>query len=191
MVLIHPNVGVPNRTYPQSLWSELVDKFIAEGWSVILIGSNNNFYSHKKAVRIENERVFNVIDKFTMAESAYLMTKASLLVACDSGPVALAAVTDIAICALYSVVPGEFRLPYRHGVPGWNARAINKSCQYYHCASSYSLGASETFDAWCPNNKTYSCMKEYTPSEFFNEIKDFLASVAFYDQCATREKEIS
>lgn len=184
IVLIHPNVGVPNRTWPQQSWAELIEKFIYDGWSVVLIGSNNNFYSHKKAVEIQNSRVFNAIDRFTMAETIYLMTKASLLVACDSGPVALAATTNIAICALYSVVPGKYRLPYRHGSAGWNALAIDRTCHYYHCANMYSLDSSETFDAWCPNNKLYTCMNEYTPADFYREITRFVSSKRFVDQAA-------
>lgn len=184
IVLIHPNVGVPNRTWPQASWAELVEKFIADGWSVVLIGSNSNFYSHKKAVEIENSRVFNAIDKFTMAETVYLMTQASLLVACDSGPVALAAATNIAICALYSVVPGTYRLPYRHGIQGWNALAIDRSCKYKHCASSYTLQSGETFDAWCPNNKRYSCMNGYAADDFYREVTQFLASENFIERHA-------
>lgn len=183
IVLIHANTGVPNRTWPQQYWSQLIDKFLADGWSVILIGSNNNFYSYKKAVGIDNDRIFNAIDMFSMSETTYLMTKASLLVACDSGPVALAAATNIAICALYSVVPGEFRLPYRHGLLGWNALAIDNPCQYYHCANTYSLDSGETFDAWCPNNKTYSCMKSFTADNLYHEITGFLNSKNYVEQC--------
>lgn len=182
IVLIHPNVGVPNRTWPRQSWAELIEKFIHDGWSVVLIGSNNNFYAHKKAVEIHDHRVFNAIDKFTMAETIYLMTKASLLVACDSGPVALAGATNIAICALYSVVPGKYRLPYRHGKAGWNALAIDRTCQYYHCANHYSLDSGETFDAWCPNNKLYSCMNQYKSDDFYREITRFLCSARFIDQ---------
>lgn len=186
IVLIHPNVGVPNRTWPQQSWAEIIDKFIKDGWSVILIGSNNNFYSHKKAVDIENNRIFNAIDKFTMGETVYLMTQSSLLVACDSGPVALAGATDIAICALYSVVPGKYRLPYRHGVQGWNALAINRTCKYVHCASTYTHLSGDTFDAWCPNNKQYSCMNGYTSDEFYREVTQFLASKNYIDcSCPT------
>lgn len=183
IVLIHANVGVPNRTWPQQSWAELVEKLIMDGWSVVLIGSNNNFYSHKKAVGIDNSRVFDAIDKFTMGETVYLMTKASLLVACDSGPVALAAATKIAICALYSVVPGKNRLPYRQGVHGWNALAVDRPCKYHHCANTYSLESGEAFDEWCPNNKTYSCLKDYHPDDFYQEINKFLNSERYIDQC--------
>lgn len=183
VALIHPNVGVPNRTWPQSSWDELVEHFLQDGWSVVLIGSNNNFYSHKKTVEIENSRVFNAVDKFTIAETTYLMTKASLLIACDSGPVALAAATDIAICALYSVVPGKYRLPYRHGLLGWNSLAVNIPCEHDHCARSYTPDSGETFDAWCPKNKSYSCMKEYTSADYYREIIQFLRSDKFIEQC--------
>lgn len=176
VVLIHPNEGVPNRSWPKVCWEALTERFLSDGWSVVLIGANTNFYAHKKTLEIGNNRVFNAIDKFTMAETVYLMTKASLLVACDSGPVALAAATDIAICALYSVVPGRYRLPYRHGVLGWNALAVDLSCQHGHCAKYYPSDTRGTFDAWCPNNQTYACIAQYNVDDFYREINQFLAS---------------
>ncbi|MTH46134.1 hypothetical protein GJV78_07700 [Escherichia alba] len=185
VVLIHPNSGVANRTWPAAAWEALIERFLDDGWSVVLIGSNNNFYSHKKTVEINNSRVFNAIDKFTMSETVYLMTRTTLLVASDSGPVALAAATDIAICALYSVVPGEYRLPYRHGVPGWNALAVNQTCQYRHCAKSFTLGSGMNFDVWCPNNKTYACVRNYQPDDFYREITQFLASSRFINPSAS------
>jgi ADP-heptose:LPS heptosyltransferase len=48
VVLIHPNSGVANRTWPAAAWEALIERFLDDGWSVVLIGSNNNFYSHKK-----------------------------------------------------------------------------------------------------------------------------------------------
>ncbi|HEF0025212.1 TPA: hypothetical protein R8G79_004209 [Citrobacter amalonaticus] len=176
VVLIHPNEGVPNRTWPQASWEALIERFVQDGWSVVLIGANTNFYSHKKTVEIENKRVFNAIDQFSMGETVYLMTRASLLVACDSGPVALAAATDIAICALYSVVPGEYRLPFRHGVAGWNALAVNLSCQHTHCAKDYPRDTRGTFDAWCPNDKSYACIRQYSVDDFYQGITQFLHS---------------
>ena len=182
VVLIHPNEGVPNRTWPKASWEALIELFLNDGWSVVLIGANNNFYTHKKTGEFGSSRVFNAIDKFTMGETVYLMSRSSLLVACDSGPVALAAATDIAICGLYSVVPGKYRLPYRHGILGWNALAINLSCQYVHCAKYYPLDTRGTFDAWCPNNKTYSCIEKYKVNDFYREINRFLDSKKFIDQ---------
>lgn len=182
VVLIHPNEGVPNRTWPKDSWKALVELFVNDGWSVVLIGANNNFYTHKKMVEIGSSRVFNAIDKFTMGETVYLMSRASLLVACDSGPVALAAATNIAICGLYSVVPGKYRLPYRHGSLGWNALAVNLSCQYVHCAKYYPQDTRGTFDAWCPNNKTYACIEKYKVADFYREINTFINSKKFTNQ---------
>lgn len=182
IVLIHPNDGVPNRTWPKTSWEALIELFLNDDWSVVLIGANNNFYSHKKTVEIGSSRVFSAIDKFTMDETVYLMSKSSLLVACDSGPVALAAATDIAICALYSVVPGKYRIPYRHGTLGWNSLTVNLSCQYVHCAKYYPLDTSGTFDAWCPNNKTYACIERYEAADFYHEINNFLDSNKYFNQ---------
>lgn len=188
IVLVHPNVGVPNRTWPQQYWEALIARFVDDGWSVVLIGSNTNFYSHKKALEIENAAVVNAIDRFTILETAYLMTQATLLVACDSGPVALAGATDIAICALYSVVPGEYRLPWRYGEQGWNSLAVDIPCSYYHCASSYRLGSNEKFDEWCPNNRSYTCMSGFKPDDFYSRIQRFITSERFFDRRVQKKR---
>jgi ADP-heptose:LPS heptosyltransferase len=190
VALLHPNFGAPNRTWTENEWRELTGYFLNNDWKVIFIGSNNNKQIEKTMMSLNIPEVIDAVNKFSILETVALMRHCQLLVACDSGPVALAGMTNIAICALYSLIPAAWRLPYRHGEIGWNALGIDVSCRYGQCGKLiqdkkffeqelhvpwYQLSGDE-FSAWCPNNKHYDCLKKYKARQLWNEISIFLAS---------------
>ncbi|RKQ41088.1 hypothetical protein D8M09_04720, partial [Enterobacter sp. R1(2018)] len=176
IVLLHPNIGAANRTWTEENWYQLTKYFLNENWKVVIIGSENNKHKNKKMMPVEIDGVIDATNQFSILETVALMQQCQLLVACDSGPVALAGMTDIAICALYSLIPAAWRLPYRHGKMGWNALGIDLSCQYGQCGKLiqdrkffenvlnvpwHKLSSAE-FSEWCPNGKTYSCLQSYS-----------------------------
>lgn len=164
---MHPNIGSPNRTWTEKGWNQLAKYFIAAGWKVIIIGSDNNKYQEKKMMDIDIPEAIDCINQFSMLEMIYLMERCQLLVACDSGPVALAGLTSIAICGLYSIIPARYRLPYRNGKYGWNAMGIDTGCQYGQCGhlimspqffknklgKEFMPPRGDEFSIWCPNDK--------------------------------------
>ncbi|MGY9339398.1 glycosyltransferase family 9 protein [Citrobacter braakii] len=189
-VLLHPNIGSPNRTWTEKGWNQLAKYFIAAGWKVVIIGSDNNKYQEKKMMDIDIPEAINCINQFSMLEMIYLMERCQLLVACDSGPVALAGLTSIAICALYSIIPASYRLPYRNGRYGWNAMGIDTECQFGQCGhlimspqfvknklgKEFTRPRGDEFSVWCPNDKKYRCMKKVTAEYFWHQIQLFLSS---------------
>lgn len=193
IVLLHPNNGAPNRTWVKNGWNELANLFSSHGWQVILIGSDHNKYSHVKSIQLDNQNTINAVNKFSILQTIYLMSQCQLLVACDSGPVALASYTDIAISALYSIIPSVRRLPYRHGSIGWNAHGINVECQYGQCGhlimdanfhnrtlhKKWTLPTGKSFAEWCPNKNKYSCLRKFSHLEWWEEIMKFIKSDNF------------
>ncbi|MCS2154192.1 hypothetical protein MUU49_16670 [Scandinavium goeteborgense] len=193
VVLLHPNIGSPNRTWTEDGWSYLAKQFISDGWTVLIIGSDNNKYQEKKMMAINEPLAIDCVNKFSVIETIYLMEKCQLLVACDSGPVGLAGLTNIAICALYSIIPSEYRLPYRNGRKGWNALGINTGCQYGQCGhlilnaeffekklnKQFRQPIGHDFSDWCPNDNKYLCMKTFSPEYFWSEIQVFLNSESY------------
>ena len=103
------------------------------------------------------------------------MRESDLLVSSDSGPVQLAAATDIGIVGLYSVVPGRNRLPYRHGAAMWRARAVEPACPSFPCYDrmhdpavmapyvealrSGTLDGGRMLSQWCPEDQSYRCLR--------------------------------
>ena len=59
-----------------------------------------------------------------MSSAPRPQTSPSGLISPDSGPIQLAAATDIGIVGIYSVIAGANRLPYRHGAAMWRAVAV-------------------------------------------------------------------
>ncbi|MFP2504063.1 glycosyltransferase family 9 protein [Buttiauxella gaviniae] len=193
IVLLHANIGDPNRTWSAENWNALAEKFINSGWRVIAIGNTNNKYVETQVHTFNNPAVINAVDKFSILESIYLMRKCQLLVATDSGPVALAGASDIAIVSIYSIVPGYKRIAYRHGSLGWNALCIDLKCRYGHCMQlainadfcNKVLNTSvqiRRLNNWCPLGDTqglqvrYSCVKNYPAEKLFEKITGFLSS---------------
>lgn len=199
IVLLHANIGDPNRTWSDENWNDLANNFINDGWQVISIGSSNNKYKETQMHRFTNNNIIDAVDKFSILETIYLMRKCQLLVATDSGPVALAGATDIAIVAMYTIVPGSKRIAYRHGSLGWNAMCVNLKCQYGHCMtlsidddfckkkmnSNIQMGRLNT---WCPygdiagDKYRYNCIKSYPAHNLYVDIKKFIRSKRFYLQ---------
>lgn len=188
VVLLHANYGAPNRTWSEQAWQQLAGYFLAAGWKVVLIGSDNNKCRAKKAMPVALSGVINAVNTFSVLETVYLMQQCRLLVACDSGPVGLAGLTDIAICALYSMIPARYRLPYRHGKAGWNACGIDLECEFGQCGhlimnkdffthtlhKPWSLPTGEAFAAWCPAKNSYKCLKRFSARQLWPKIQAFL-----------------
>jgi len=188
VLLVHPNIGHANRTWPQENWFALSELWLLSGLQVIFIGSTVNSESKKTMPDELPAGVINAINEFSPIETVALMQRAGMLVSCDSGPVMLAAATEISITALYSTVSSHHRLPFRHGEAGWNCLGIDLACANGPCAR---LMANETifttllkrpFDAptqnefanWCVNSTPFRCLKNYSPPALFSRMAAFI-----------------
>lgn len=193
--IIHPNQDAKNRSWPQEQWYSLVDILLQDGWTIFVIGDTKTSITNAKMSNIERPGVINLINKLKLSETLYLMSKCNLLISCDSGPVALAGATDIAIVGLYSIVEGERRIPYRHGVLGWNTLIVNLSCKYKNCFDTVrdrqlhssikdkihdlkyiSWPYSETCIAAATGGKAYQCLISYSAEKLYEEINNAIAS---------------
>lgn len=180
-VLLHPNVGAPNRTWTEQGWNEVANYLITAGWQVVIIGSDKLNNKKRDLITIQNPQAISAVNQFSMLESVYLMNKCALLVACDSGPVALAGMTSISIVAIYSQIAAKNRLPFRNGMQGWNALGIDVGCSTYGaCGRLVSTNPQETtgdsFAQWCPKEKSYECMQALSGQTIIEKITTFLQS---------------
>jgi hypothetical protein len=104
------------------------------------------------------------------------MRQSDVLVSADSGPVQLAAASDIGIVALFSAVAGSCRLPFRRGEAKWRAEEVKPSCGFYPCyrqmqdpqimapfhlaLNNQSLSVGKLFSDWCPDAGSFACMTQ-------------------------------
>jgi ADP-heptose:LPS heptosyltransferase len=188
-VVIHPAGRDKGKKWPTEYWQQLVNKFRADGIEVIAIGMNDwlGDSSHHLDNVIEE---FDLPPLYTMA----LLQHCNLLVSACSGPIQLAAISDCAILGLYSLMPPETRLPYRHGKLGWNAMGIMPSCEFAPCmekmveaepefewsqaaydkmAAGMSLG--QIMSTWCLNEaEPYSCMASISVDAVYSTALNLL-----------------
>lgn len=184
VVLLHPNIGAPNRTWTEQGWNDMAESFLSAGWQVVIIGSDRNIHSYKSMMHIRSLGVINAVNEFSILETIYFMQHAQLLVACDSGPVALAGLTSIAICALYSLIPFGYRLPIRKGIIGWNALGIDVGCaRFGQCGALFAKSSEkltgDNFAIWCPNGQSYSCLRNYSSRQLIQKINEFISSDSY------------
>ena len=174
-IVIHPGATDPNRTWPQTFWIELVDRLIAVGHAVIVIGVTNAA-DKRSVVPITHPAVLDLTDRLDFVGTLQLLRNCNVLISNDSGPIQLAGASDIGLVGLYSVAGGDCRLPYRNGSLTHKAFAVAPDCPFHPCYPKINDGemlvkfcadqgitdqnASTLFGLWCINDKRYMCTQE-------------------------------
>jgi hypothetical protein len=188
-ILLHVGQGDPNRTWPSERWTELAASLVESGHQVVLIGSGDSLLGQNTAAAVQG--VLCAVNALSAQGTVALMRRSDGLISADSGPVQLAAASDIAIVALFSVVAGSCRLPFRHGVARWRAEEVKPSCSFYPCyrqmedpqvlepfaaaIQNGSLSVSKLFSHWCPDGGSFACMNSQITVPM---VLDALARVA-------------
>ncbi len=189
-ILIHPALSDPHKTWPRARWEGLSSHFIAAGHQVVVIGERTPEIGrsvHDLAVA----GLVTAVDRLEPLGTVALMRRAHLLVSTDSGPIQLAAATDIGIVGIYSIVAAKNRLPFRHGKAGWNAKGVSPACPAHPCFEKLRDPANvEPFDRavregrhsgrhafaeWCMMAERYHCMThEITVSSVLDACRDLM-----------------
>jgi ADP-heptose:LPS heptosyltransferase/SAM-dependent methyltransferase len=196
-VLLHAGVGDANRSWPLERWEELAAKLIGAGHQVIVVGSTHD--PLKPATVLSTAGILSAVDALDTSATVALMRRSDLFVSTDSGPVQLAAATDIAIVGLYSSVAGSCRLPFRHGQAGWRAVAVGPSCPFHPCyqqmhdsqviapfmakLQAQALTVNEMFANWCLDGGSFACMKhQITVSMVLNAMESLAADPTEHEE---------
>ena len=173
-IILHCGTGDPNRSWPRERWSELASKLIELGHQVIEIGANSDRETQRAGTTPEG--LLSAVNALSTLGTVALMRRSDILVAADSGPVQLAAASDVGIVALFSVVNGSCRLPFRHGIAEWMAVEVKPTCGFYPCYQqmhraevmapflekirNQTLAVPQLFAQWCPDGGSFACMRE-------------------------------
>jgi ADP-heptose:LPS heptosyltransferase len=185
-ILVHPALSDPHRTWPGARWEELCSRLIAAGHQVVVIGvrvPETGRSMHELSV----PGLVSAADQLDALGTVALMRRADLLVSTDSGPIQLAAATDIGIVGIYSIVAATNRLPFRHGKAGWNAKGVVPVCSAHPCfeklrdpvlkerALREGPGGRHPLGEWCMMPERYHCMThEITVSMVLDTCRDLM-----------------
>lgn len=188
VVLLHPGTGDWNRTVPPYQWDALVALLFSRGFTVGVIGRSAS--PDGRGVYIPSGNVMDLTDAFTPLELVDFFRdfnpKRVVLVSNDSGPIQLAGATGIGIVGLYSVAPGRWRFPHRHGSTRWRTmEVVPEECLSAPCYKKLGIAEIEAgtkagltlrqiFAEWCPEMRP-SCFPGVRIDRIVRSIEEFMA----------------
>ena len=186
-IVLHCSAGDINRTWSKNNYTELIDLLINEGYCVITIGKSINLCGSIKGVHIiNNKNLVDFTNKLSINETLQLINECDLLISTDSGPIQLAAATDISILGIYSVVKGENRLPMSTLDEKTKYFEVENDCKNYGCYNkitdkdlqicAINNNTPDLFSNWCFDDQSYKCLEKIKPNSVFKNAKKILNS---------------
>jgi len=134
LVLIHPGVGWPSKTFPIEWWQKVVDG-ISKTHTVGMIGKTllidgDGVPKHSYAPVECPENGYDFRDKLSLGGLIALLDKAKVLVSNDSAPVHLAGAFDNHIVLIPTCKHPDYVLPYRNGHKDYKTVSLCKKTLY-------------------------------------------------------------
>ena len=123
LLAVHLGAGAAAKRWPIRHWQDLVDRFLDEGWRVVVIGGPED--AAIAAGLAAHRSLRNWAGRLVLTETVALLESADLFIGSDSGPAHLAASASTPAVILFSGTnrPGQWRpwsrraLVLRHKVP--------------------------------------------------------------------------
>jgi ADP-heptose:LPS heptosyltransferase len=100
LLAIHMGAGTSAKRWPVRSWKVLVERFLADGWRVIVIGGTDD--APHSASLGAHERLRDWTGTLTVTETTALLERADLFLGADSGPAHLAASAGTLSVVLFS-----------------------------------------------------------------------------------------
>lgn len=116
----------------------------------------------------------NLIDQTTLFECTKLCSKAAAVVGLDNGILHLAATTDVPIVGGFTTVNPNHRMPYRHGILGWQYYPVvpPESLKCRFCQSNWQFTNGHDFKLCFYND--YACTKELSADLYIEQLEKIL-----------------
>jgi heptosyltransferase II len=156
---------------PGSVWNtkrwmtegyiELVEKLISRGFSVGLIGGEDDFQLCNLILKsVDMTGVFNTAGKLTLLQSAEMIRRCNVLVSNDSAPIHLAAAVNTPVVAIFGATVPAF------GFAPYSDRSLVVETDGLKCRPCSIHGGNQ-----CPI-KTFDCMKMITADTVYEKVVD-------------------
>jgi GT2 family glycosyltransferase/ADP-heptose:LPS heptosyltransferase/predicted SAM-dependent methyltransferase len=165
LVLMHMAVTWKNRTWPKDYWSSTVDKLLAAGYQIGIVGSGGDMVVQKPGV-------VDLTKRLTLHQIAELIGRSKCFVGSDSGLLHVAGTTETPIVGLFFSAKGEYRVPYRRGELGWRTKILKPSVECYGC-----LAMEKPPVVFCDCKRSdYICLSQITPDMVLQGVKDVVGN---------------
>ncbi len=100
LLVVHLGAGTSAKRWPLTHWRNLIQKFLKDGWRVVVVGG-----PHEASVRLglpPNPGLRDWTSQLSVAQTTALLERADLFIGADSGPAHLAACASVPSVVLFS-----------------------------------------------------------------------------------------
>lgn len=160
-VVLHAARTWRNRTWPKEAWEMVAKKLQGRGMQVIQVGSGSDFM-------LEGQGIVNLQRVFSVQQLAYLISMSHCFIGNDSGLIHVAGATESRIVGLFTCAKGEYRVPWRNGEYGFNAKVIRPDVDCYGCLHNQ---PPPVVFADCGRGD-YKCLSEITPDRVVRAVAE-------------------
>lgn len=182
-VVIPTGYTAPVREFRPEIVNNIIDYVISKGYTPIFLGKEVTkedsgaelFIKGTFNEKIQFDKGINLINKTDMLEMVKIIKGARCIVGLDNGLLHIAATTEIPIVGGFSSVNPSHRLPYRHGIMGWNYYPIsltNEELKCSQCQSNMVFTFNHDF-RYC-FYKDYKCLELLTSDKYIVELEKIL-----------------
>ncbi len=132
ILAVHLGAGAAAKRWPIRHWQELVDRFLADGWRVIVVGGIED--APAAASLTPHPDLRNWTGRLALTETVALLESADLFIGSDSGPAHLAASASTPSVILFSGTnrPGQWR-PWSRRALVLRHRVACRPCHHKTC----------------------------------------------------------
>jgi ADP-heptose:LPS heptosyltransferase len=100
LLAVHMGAGTRAKRWPLRHWNDLIGRFLADGWRIIIIGGQDDVEAAAEVGL--HERLRDWTGQLRVTESAALLERADFFIGTDSGPAHIAASAGIPSLILFS-----------------------------------------------------------------------------------------
>jgi len=141
----NPGQEMAKKRWPVDKYAKLIHELIKGGNNVALIGGKGDVEIakeiHDKLTETDRKHLTNVTGKLTIQQSTALMKRCDIMITTDSGPLHMAATTNVPLIALFGPTdPNRFAPSHAHVittkilcVPCYTAQGTHASCNNRIC----------------------------------------------------------
>jgi heptosyltransferase-1 len=158
--VLQPGTNWPNKRWPVEHFGELARLLVAERALPVAVAAHGDLeLSWAEAIRRASGDRVSIAPPMGVRKLAAFMSRAAVVVGCDTGPVHLAWAQGVPTVALFGPTTGS-----RNGPIGGHARWVDAG-----------LGCIGCWRDRCPD-RTDACMRAITPERVFDLVQDVLAA---------------
>jgi len=100
LLAVHLGAGTSAKRWPPRHWADLVARFLADGWRVVIVGGPEDAEATRDIQSDPN--LHDWTGRLSVTETAALLERADLFIGADSGPAHLAACAGVPSVILFS-----------------------------------------------------------------------------------------